>query len=189
MQGVTLQSSCPYPLPLRGRVRACPELAEGVGVKTPAIQIPSPSCSSFNPVNPDSDSRNPNAILGQREYCHGEANVCYNGIYYIAAGTVGSGAVSGSGSVVEHLLAKEGVASSNLVFRSISLSHIRANLIIPRLATLCPRRREICDSWSKCTRGGTDHIENLQLLCPSCNRIKGDRPMEYLAAQLAGTGR
>lgn len=39
------------------------------------------------------------------------------------------------------------------------------------------------------SRGGTDHLENLQLLCPSCNRIKGDRPMEYLAAQLAGMGR
>ncbi len=35
------------------------------------------------------------------------------------------------------------------------------------------------------SRGGTDHIENLQLLCGSCNRIKGDRPQEYLAAQLA----
>ena len=33
--------------------------------------------------------------------------------------------------------------------------------------------------------GGTDHIENLQLLCPNCNRIKGDRPMEYLMSQLA----
>ena len=39
------------------------------------------------------------------------------------------------------------------------------------------------------SRGGTDHLENLQLLCPSCNRIKGDRPMEYLAAQLAGMAR
>ena len=39
------------------------------------------------------------------------------------------------------------------------------------------------------SRGGTDHIENLQLLCPSCNRIKGDRPMEYLLAQLAGMAR
>ena len=39
------------------------------------------------------------------------------------------------------------------------------------------------------SRGGTDHIENLQLLCPSCNRIKGDRPMEYLLAQLAGMTR
>ena len=25
------------------------------------------------------------------------------------------------------------------------------------------------------TNGGTDHIENLQLLCGHCNRIKGDR--------------
>ena len=35
------------------------------------------------------------------------------------------------------------------------------------------------------SRGGTDHFENLQLLCSACNRIKGDRPMEYLVAQLA----
>ena len=34
------------------------------------------------------------------------------------------------------------------------------------------------------SRGGTDHLENLQLLCPSCNRIKGDRPQEYLLARL-----
>ena len=33
-------------------------------------------------------------------------------------------------------------------------------------------------------RGGTDHIENLQLLCGHCNRIKGDRGMEYLATKL-----
>lgn len=33
-------------------------------------------------------------------------------------------------------------------------------------------------------RGGTDHIDNLQLLCGSCNRIKGDRPHECLAAEL-----
>ena len=32
------------------------------------------------------------------------------------------------------------------------------------------------------SRGGMDHLENLQLLCPSCNRIKGDRPQEYLMA-------
>ena len=37
------------------------------------------------------------------------------------------------------------------------------------------------------SRGGTDHLENLQLLCSACNRIKGDRPMEYLMAQLAAT--
>ena len=35
------------------------------------------------------------------------------------------------------------------------------------------------------SRGGTDHKSNLQLLCSPCNRIKGDRPMEYLMAWLA----
>ena len=34
-------------------------------------------------------------------------------------------------------------------------------------------------------KGGTDHLDNLQLLCPHCNRVKGDRPQEYLMAQLA----
>ena len=32
--------------------------------------------------------------------------------------------------------------------------------------------------------GGTDHISNLQLLCGSCNRIKGNRGMEYLRVKL-----
>ena len=34
------------------------------------------------------------------------------------------------------------------------------------------------------SRGGSDHPENLQLLCPNCNRIKGDRDMAYLVARL-----
>ncbi len=33
-------------------------------------------------------------------------------------------------------------------------------------------------------KGGTDHLENLQLLCGSCNRIKGDRGMDYLKTRL-----
>ena len=37
-------------------------------------------------------------------------------------------------------------------------------------------------------RGGTDHIENLQLLCGHCNSVKGDRPQEYLVARLKELG-
>ena len=32
--------------------------------------------------------------------------------------------------------------------------------------------------------GGTDHIDNLQLLCSRCNRLKGNRGQEYLLARL-----
>ena len=38
------------------------------------------------------------------------------------------------------------------------------------------------------SRGGTDHIENLQLLCGHCNSVKGDRPQEYLVARLRELG-
>ena len=38
------------------------------------------------------------------------------------------------------------------------------------------------------SRGGTHHMDNLQLLCSHCNRIKGDRPQEYLIAQLSEMG-
>ena len=34
------------------------------------------------------------------------------------------------------------------------------------------------------SRGGTDHMENLQMLCGHCNRVKGDRAMEYLRTKL-----
>ena len=30
-----------------------------------------------------------------------------------------------------------------------------------------------------------DNLDILQLLCSSCNQIKGDRPHEYLVARLA----
>ena len=35
------------------------------------------------------------------------------------------------------------------------------------------------------SRGGSDHLDNLQLLCGACNSLKGDRPQEYLMARLA----
>ena len=37
-------------------------------------------------------------------------------------------------------------------------------------------------------KGGTDHISNLQLLCGSCNRIKGARTQEYLLVCLTDKG-
>ena len=46
-----------------------------------------------------------------------------------------------------------------------------------------PRNLEV-DHIIARRKGGTDHIDNLQLLCGSCNRIKGDRGMEYLQAKL-----
>jgi site-specific DNA-methyltransferase (adenine-specific) len=33
-------------------------------------------------------------------------------------------------------------------------------------------------------KGGGDYYENYQLLCGSCNRVKGDRPMEYLRLKI-----
>lgn len=46
-----------------------------------------------------------------------------------------------------------------------------------------PQRLEVDHIIAK-TKGGTDHIENLQLLCSRCNRLKGSRSMEYLKVQL-----
>ena len=37
------------------------------------------------------------------------------------------------------------------------------------------------------SRGGSDHIDNLQLLCGHCNLVKDDRPMEYLLARIANS--
>jgi site-specific DNA-methyltransferase (adenine-specific) len=34
------------------------------------------------------------------------------------------------------------------------------------------------------SKGGGDYFENYQLLCSSCNKIKGNRPMEYLRMKI-----
>ena len=36
--------------------------------------------------------------------------------------------------------------------------------------------------------GGQDNVENLQLLCAHCNRVKGDRPQAYLVSRLKELG-
>ena len=46
-----------------------------------------------------------------------------------------------------------------------------------------PRHLEV-DHIIARKRGGTDHVSNLQLLCGNCNRIKGDRGMDYLRVKL-----
>ena len=38
------------------------------------------------------------------------------------------------------------------------------------------------------SRGGTDHLDNLQLVCGACNSLKGNRPQEYLVARLREMG-
>ena len=37
-------------------------------------------------------------------------------------------------------------------------------------------------------QGGPDSVSNLQLMCHTCNAIKGDRSMEYLREQLHRRG-
>ncbi len=69
--------------------------------------------------------------------------------------------VAPSKSVKEQLYkAQEGMC--NACGTAFELRHLELDHIIPK------------------AKGGGDYYENYQLLCGSCNRIKGDRPMEYL---------
>lgn len=49
---------------------------------------------------------------------------------------------------------------------------------------LFPKQNLDVDHIIARSKGGTDHIENLQLLCGNCNSVKGNRGMEYLMAEL-----
>ena len=51
-----------------------------------------------------------------------------------------------------------------------------------------PFRNFTIDHVVPVSRGGTDHLDNLQLLCGACNSLKGDRPQEWLIAKLKEAG-
>ena len=51
-----------------------------------------------------------------------------------------------------------------------------------------PFRQFEVDHVAPRSRGGANHLENLQLLCAHCNRTKGDREQAYLMARLREVG-
>ncbi len=53
---------------------------------------------------------------------------------------------------------------------------------------LFPFRNMTVDHIVARSRGGHDHIENLQLLCGACNSMKGAESQEYLVARLKAEG-
>ena len=53
---------------------------------------------------------------------------------------------------------------------------------------LFPFRNMTVDHVVARSHGGSDHIENLQLLCGACNSMKGAEPQEYLIARLKAEG-
>jgi site-specific DNA-methyltransferase (adenine-specific) len=67
---------------------------------------------------------------------------------------------------VKQRLYKEQKGKCNACGAEFELRHLELDHIIPK------------------TKGGGDYYENYQLLCGSCNRIKGDRPMEYLRMKI-----
>ena len=68
-------------------------------------------------------------------------------------------------------------------------SYTHCNLCIgeTQLCTFEFRHLEV-DHIIPPSRCGGDHIENLQVQCAHCNRVKGDRTQEYLMAQLRELG-
>jgi site-specific DNA-methyltransferase (adenine-specific) len=70
-----------------------------------------------------------------------------------------------SASVKERLYKKQN-GLCNACGTKFDIRHLEIDHIIPK------------------AKGGGDYYENYQLLCGSCNKIKGDRPMEYLRLKI-----
>ena len=51
-----------------------------------------------------------------------------------------------------------------------------------------PFRNMTVDHIVPQTKGGSDHLDNLQLLCAACNSMKGTRPQEAFIAKLKAEG-
>ena len=54
--------------------------------------------------------------------------------------------------------------------------------------TLFPFRNFTVDHVVPQSKGGSDHLDNLQLLCGACNSLKGNREQAYLVARLRADG-
>jgi site-specific DNA-methyltransferase (adenine-specific) len=67
---------------------------------------------------------------------------------------------------IKQRLFKEQEGKCNACGREFEMRNLEIDHIIPK------------------SKGGGDYYENYQLLCGSCNRIKGDRPMEYLRMKI-----
>ena len=51
-----------------------------------------------------------------------------------------------------------------------------------------PFRNMTVDHVIPQSKGGTDHLDNLQLLCAACNSMKGAQSQEEFIAKLKATG-
>ena len=67
---------------------------------------------------------------------------------------------------VKERLYKTQAGKCNGCFEEFNIFNLEVDHIIPK------------------SKGGGDHYENYQLLCGNCNRVKGNRPMEYLRAKI-----
>jgi len=67
---------------------------------------------------------------------------------------------------VKERLYKEQQGRCNACGEEFKIWHLEVDHILPK------------------AKGGGDYYENYQLLCANCNRIKGDRPMEYLRMKI-----